>query len=263
MATLVRLVALAGCLLAVASLPNAVRSAQQQAETQAIRNGVLDGLTFSVDATTRSFEGFGESGATVACDAERLNLEAALRFRQWRTSAPDEADVIASRLEIALDRLLKCTPMSGFWWLVRADLAFATGRDQRVGRDYLWASWRTTPREGWIGTLRSRVAMSYLDRLTPDDRQQAISEIRRLLAAGITEHADALLRQGNGPVRMLTATVISELEPANRVQVLRHLERGGISDIWQPVSPQGRPADGQRGLPLLRLPPALPDRPDR
>lgn len=268
MAAAVRALAFAACLGAMALLPGAVTSAQQQAEAQSIRSGVLDGQTFSGTATARLLESLGQAETTAACDTERLRLEATLRLHQWQnpvgqnSAGPNPADA-ASRLEAALDRLLQCTPMLGFWWLVRADLAFATAGHQGAGRDHLSASWRTTPREGWVGTMRSRVAMSNLARLNADDRERVIAEVRSLLGSGITEHAEALLRQGAGPVRVLIASIISDLEPADRIHALRRLERSGIADIWNPVSPQARPADARQGQPWLRLPPALPGRPDR
>ncbi|MCU0732496.1 MAG: hypothetical protein MUE84_13050 [Hyphomonas sp.] len=260
----VRLVALAGCIVAITLLPKAVYSALEQAEARTVMNGALDQQTFAPETLSRLLDKSSDRETIAACDTERLRLDAALRLNQWQQLPPGpQRNLSAARLDATLDLLLLCTPTLGFWWLVRADLALTEPQEQDTGLSFLRRSWSTTPREGWIGTMRSRVAFSHIRRLTAEDRDRAVAEVRSLLEAGITEHVEVMLQQGDGSVRTLVATIIADLERGQRAYVLRRLERRGIADIWQAVSPQARPGDAQQASPTPPLSPAFQGRPAR
>lgn len=119
--------------------------------------------------------------------------------------------------------ILARSPANSFAWLVKAATAIGQGNVTEFN-DALLRSYLTGPNEGWIASLRLRMAEAHIDELTGEARDR--HDLDLALVASDALLAAPLARQylTSGPLRGRMKEVLETMPPADQQQFLRAVQ---------------------------------------
>jgi len=112
------------------------------------------------------------------CRPSTLRSWAVIRLRLAEISDNSALGPAPVRTNLALDavrRSLACSPADPFFWLALYAL------EPSAPLDYLTASYRLGPNEGWIALKRNPVAFANFDELSDDLRRMVVQEFVRIV----------------------------------------------------------------------------------
>jgi hypothetical protein len=112
------------------------------------------------------------------CRPSTLRSWAVIRLRLAEISDNSALGPAPVRTNLALDavrRSLACSPAAPFFWLALYAL------EPSAPLDYLTASYRLGPNEGWIALKRNPVAFANFDELSDDLRRMVVQEFVRIV----------------------------------------------------------------------------------
>ncbi|MGA2493077.1 MAG: hypothetical protein ABSF67_09020 [Roseiarcus sp.] len=192
---------------------------------------VVNQQPFKTDLLERLEPSLEAVEAESTCAPAALHDAAVIRLRLAETAMAAgkrvEIDPALQRLDAAVRKSLRCSPMDSFLWLALywEDVQTNGVRPDSVAP--LEMSYRLGPNEGWIAIGRSRYGLAAFDYVSSTTKDAILDEERALLDAGLVEEVADNLTGSGWPIRDLILARLETANAENREQLARRLRRDG------------------------------------
>lgn len=151
---------------------------REESTLKKIADRILDGQVYKYDILLKEASLVAASQNPKSCRPLTMRSAAVIRLRLAEISDDSALGPAPVRTNVAVDAIresLACSPADPFFWLALYAL------EPSAPLNYLTASYRLGPNEGWIALKRNPVAFANFDELPDDLRRMVVQEFVRIV----------------------------------------------------------------------------------
>jgi hypothetical protein len=207
---------------------------------------IISGDSFDADLIARLEEVGSNADTGLSCRALTLRNLVIVRLRifELATAAVDRKRLLESG--IALRRTVRdaliCSPGDSFLWLIEYWLEVNQSGLNAKALQFMEASYRYGPNEGWISAKRNSLALAIYDQLPKPLARRVILEFASLVNSGFYREAVAIIAGPGTGRRELLLEALTSVDVNRRAEFARHLRGANIrQEVPGILSPSKRP----------------------